>query len=199
MRRLIRGIIDSVVEGAIKRISIKGISGEQLTDRELFQHYGFTSRPLAGAEGIVIREGNCFYVIAEDDRRYRIALADGEVALYDDQGQAVHLKRGKRIHVYGCDTLAADVGVSTTVTCPQITAVASTKVVLQTPLVQATQDVDIIGKLKVGQTAVVAGALSSQTSVADPTGTMQGMRGTYNGHDHNESGGGITNQPNQVM
>lgn len=198
MRRVIRGIIDAVVEGAIKRISLKGVAGEQLTDRENFQHYGFTSRALAGAEAIVIREGNCFYVVAEDDRRYRIALQDGEVALYDDQGQAVHLKRNKQVHIYGCDKLTADVGVETTVTCPLVKAVASSKVLLDTPLVQATNNVDVTGNLTVGGTGIVTGAFSSQTSVADPTGTMQGMRNTYNNHDHQETNI-TTSPPNQGM
>ena len=80
MRRMIRGIIDSIVEGAIKRVSMKGLAGESISSREAFQHYGFTSRALAGAEGILVRDGNHLVLIAEDDRRYRIALAEGEVA-----------------------------------------------------------------------------------------------------------------------
>ena len=216
MRRVFRGIIDAVVEGAIKRISLKGVAGEQLSDREIFQHYGFTSRPLAGAEGIVIREGNCFYVIAEDDRRYRIALEDGEVCIFDDQGQAVHLKRDKHIHIYGAEKLTADIAkdviVNTTraqinasesciVTSPLVKAVASSKVVLQTPLTEMTGNADIAGNLSVAGTGVVTGALSSATSVSDPTGTMQAMRGIYNGHNHNENGdgGGITDSPTQQM
>ncbi len=54
---MIRGIIQSVFEGVIKRFTASGRADETITDREYFQHYGFTSRPLAGAEAIIIREG----------------------------------------------------------------------------------------------------------------------------------------------
>ncbi len=52
---MIRGIIESGVEGLIKRFSALGRQGESFTSREYFQHYGFTSRPLVGAEAIIIR------------------------------------------------------------------------------------------------------------------------------------------------
>ena len=91
---MIRGIVDSVVPGVIQRITatVWDVVGA-IANREFFQHYGFTSRPLAGSEVIFIRQGNHFVAIASDDRRYRITLEAGELALYDDQGQKVHLKR----------------------------------------------------------------------------------------------------------
>jgi phage gp45-like len=90
---MIRGIVKSVVEGVIKRFTASGRPDETISDREYLQHYGYTSRPLAGAEIIIIREGNHYLAIASDDRRYRISLKEGEVALYDDLGQKVHLTR----------------------------------------------------------------------------------------------------------
>ena len=88
-------IISAIREGEIKRFDAAGIAGEQFLDREFLQQYGLTSRPLAGAEGIVLGMGNVFYLIGTDDRRYRLAIADGEVALYTDEGDKVHLKRGE--------------------------------------------------------------------------------------------------------
>lgn len=210
MRGMIRGIIDAVIEGAIKRLVAKGLIGESFANREYFQHYGFTSRPLAGAECILVREGNHVVAIASDDRRYRIALEEGEVAIYDDQGQVVHLRRGNRIQVTCTGTLTVDAadavmvntqtaqvnaGQSATVTSPLVTVEANTKVTLDTPLVE------ISGNLTVGGTGVVTGALSSGHSVSDPTGTMQTMRGTYNSHTHQENGdgGGVTDAPSQQM
>lgn len=95
---MIRGFVKSVVEGVIKRFSAYGrpdaLDGrEEIDNREYFQHYGYTSRPKAGAEIIIIREGGHFIAVASDDRRYRIALEEGEVSLYDDLGQKVHLTR----------------------------------------------------------------------------------------------------------
>ncbi len=90
---MIRAIIQQAIEGVLKRFTASGRSNETFTDREYLQHYGFTSLPLSGAEGIIIKEGNHIVMIASDDRRYRISLKEGEAALYDDLGQKVHLTR----------------------------------------------------------------------------------------------------------
>lgn len=132
---MIRAIIISVLEGMIKRFSASGRAGETFTDREYFQHYGYTSRPLPGAEGIIFREGNHIIMIASDDRRYRVALAEGEVALYDDQGQVIKLKDGKEIHIYGCDKLTADVGVEAKITAPVANVIASTSCQVTSPII----------------------------------------------------------------
>ncbi|MBI5550753.1 MAG: phage baseplate assembly protein [Desulfobacterales bacterium] len=193
MMQMIRGKLQAVTEGVIKRFSALGRVAERFVNREYFQHYGFTSRPLAGAEMIVLKQGNVVIAIASDDRRYRLAIVDGEAALHDDQGQAVHLKRDKKVHVYGTDEAIVDAAVSATVTAPQVTVVASTQVTMTTPLVA------ISGNLTVGGTAVVTGALSSVTSVADPTGTMNAMRQVYNPHAHPGDSGGTTGTPNNQM
>lgn len=96
---MVRSILQSVVEGAIKRFTGSGGPDETFTNREHFQHYGFTSIPQNGAEGIVLREGNYIILIGEDDRRYRLAINTGEVALYTDEGDAVYLKRGNTIEL----------------------------------------------------------------------------------------------------
>jgi phage baseplate assembly protein V len=64
---------------------------------ERFQDYGLTAWPHPGAETVdVLVGGNAPHriVICVDDRRYRFRVsAEGEVALYDDLGQVVWLKR----------------------------------------------------------------------------------------------------------
>lgn len=99
--KMIRSVLSSVVEGAIKRFSGAGRANETISDREYFQHYGFTSIPQPGAEGIAIDERNHIILIASDDRRYRIALKAGEVALYTDEGDYVKLGRNREITVAG--------------------------------------------------------------------------------------------------
>lgn len=98
---MIRGIIVSVLEGVIKRFSASGRAGESFTNREYLQHYGYTSRPQPGAEAIIIREGNHIVMIASDDRRYRISIEEGEVALYTDEGDKIHLRRNRIIEIAG--------------------------------------------------------------------------------------------------
>lgn len=66
-------------------------------DAEHFQSYGLTSVPFQGAEGIALAVGGSsghIAVICVDDRRYRVkGLANGEVCIYDDLDQRVHLTR----------------------------------------------------------------------------------------------------------
>ncbi len=108
MLKMVRSLISSVTEDVIKCFSGSGRSDETFTNREYFQHYGFTSRPLNGAEGILIKEGNNVILIASDDRRYRLQIEDGEVALYSDEGDKIHLKRNKEIHITTGGKLVVD-------------------------------------------------------------------------------------------
>jgi phage baseplate assembly protein V len=110
--KMIRTVITNVVEGVIKRFSGTGRANETITDREVFQHYGFTSMPLNGAEGILINEKNHIVLIASDDRRYRIPLQGGEVAIYNADGDYVKLGQNRKITVVG--------GTSVTVQTPSL-------------------------------------------------------------------------------
>lgn len=109
MINMIRSIITSVAEGVIKRFTGAGRPNETFTNREYIQHYGYTSRPLPNAEGIVLANGNNIIMIATDDRRYRLEIEEGEVALYTDEGDFVHFKRGNLIHVSSKNKLLEDI------------------------------------------------------------------------------------------
>jgi phage baseplate assembly protein V len=219
---MIRGIIDSVVEGAIKRITMKGYAGETISDKEYFQHYGYTSRPLPGAEGVMIREGNHWVLIGSDDRRYRIAVEEGEVALYTNEGDKIHFKRGKEIFIKSGNKLVAEIAndveittkritatasESATITSPLITVVATTKVTLDTPLTECTGNLQVAGGIssagtygRSGGKISTPGHISSGGNVSDSTGSMAEVRSIYNGHDHPENdNGGPTGNPNQGM
>jgi len=199
---MIRGKVISVVQGVIQRINAAVWGDGTIENREFLQHYGYTSRPKAGAEVVFIRQGNSIIAIASDDRRYRISLENGEVALYTDEGDKIHLKRDRIIEILGGEKIIAstkvaeiNASVSATITSPTVDVVASTKVTLTAP------ETEITGNVQVGGAMAVAGALSSATSVADPNGTMQAMRGVHNGHTHpeNGTGGGITDPPTEQM
>jgi phage gp45-like len=94
---IIRGIVQAITDGAVRLFSATGrVYGdftETFSSREFLQHYGFVSRPKAGAELVIVVEGNIITAIGSDDRRYRLAIQEGEAALYDDLGQKVHLTR----------------------------------------------------------------------------------------------------------
>ncbi|WP_110972137.1 phage baseplate assembly protein domain-containing protein [Pseudomonas huaxiensis] len=135
--------------GAQIGVEMEGLAGESVSG-ELMQQYGFASGPLPGAEYIVIPVGGNSkhaVVVASGDGRYRIQIKDGEVALYTDEGDFIHMKRGRLIEVE-TETLVIR---------------ASTKVVLDTPLVDATGE------------------------VKDRVRTMQADRDLYNAHVHGNS------------
>ena len=82
--------------------------------RERLQEYGFTSVPQVGAESVFVALGGSrsnTVVVAVEDRRYRLkGLSGGEVALYDDQDQVVHIKRNG-LHLKGQNILLETDGV----------------------------------------------------------------------------------------
>jgi len=178
---MIRGIVKSVIEGVIKRFSASGRSDETIDNREYFQHYGYTSRPLAGAEIIIIREGGHFIAMASDDRRYRISLENGEVALYDDLGQKAHLTRT------GIEVASP---MKITAAAPFVEVVAETKITMTTPLLE------VSGNITSG------GNITATGNVADANGakTMASMRQVHDAHTHPHPADGVTiPAPNEAM
>lgn len=158
--RIVRGLIQVVTDTVnnIKRFSGLGVPGETITNREIFQHYGFSSRPVdadedskEGAENIVLISGNVIFSVAEDDRRYRIAIEKGEVALYTDEGDKIHFKRNKQIlvqssnkitldavedvEIINAKRLTATLTESADVTAPEATVTASTSAKVISPIV----------------------------------------------------------------
>ena len=87
----------------LQSLQMRLTAGEVNDDMEHFEPYGFTSNPLAGAEGIVTFLGgdrSHAVVLVVADRRYRLqSLAPGEVAIYTDEGDKVHFKRGRVIEI----------------------------------------------------------------------------------------------------
>jgi phage baseplate assembly protein V len=122
--RFVLALANDATKMQAAQISI--LDSETRDDVERFQQYGFTSVPLPGAEGIVIFVGGARdhpLITNIDDRRHRMRnLEPGEVAIYTDEGDFIHIKRGGEIHVK-----------------------AATKLYIDTPLVHITGDVQIDG------------------------------------------------------
>lgn len=211
IRRRIRGLVSravvSLVDDSLKLqgLQLKVLADEVLDNVERFQQYGLSSHALPGAEAILLCLGGHRdhpVVIAVDDRRYRLKnLASGEVALYTDEGDKIHFRRGRIIEINGFEqvsvntkvaetnatvsatvtspavvvdaqTAEVNAAISATVTSPVVAVVATSQVTLNTPLTS------ISGNL------TVAGAILSNTSIADPAGTLAEARGYYNSHTH---------------
>jgi phage baseplate assembly protein V len=134
--------------GPVQRVQGEGLKGEVLEGLERMMDYGLSSRPLPGAEGLIVSvagsRGNGV-VLALGDRRYRMALEEGEVALHDDLGQVVHLTReGIRI----ASSLRVEIE------APEISLSAGTEMTLASPkIVLASEDLRLGGE---GATVAVA-------------------------------------------
>lgn len=112
VRLMVSRAILSVVNdaGGLQVVQVKLLADEVRDGVERMQDYGYTSVPLAGAEGVMVCvSGNRDHgiVVAMDDRRYRIkGLQPGEVAVYTDEDKQAHkhriiLGRGGKIDVQG--------------------------------------------------------------------------------------------------
>ncbi|MCE8027550.1 phage baseplate assembly protein V [Halomonas daqingensis] len=157
---------------------------DETREVEHMEPYGFTARPHAGAEALAAAVGGArghLVALVASDRRYRKKdLAEGEVALYTDEGDELVFNRGRIVRVTA--------GSAVKITAPQVTVTASSSVTLDTPLVQASGDIQ------------AAGNIGAAGQVSDGVGSMAQMRSTYNGHTHNENdNGGPTDAPNQTM
>ncbi|MDD2109302.1 phage baseplate assembly protein V [Pseudomonas asiatica] len=91
-----RGVLRSVNDaGPRQQVQVELLKNELRDGLEHMQNYGFTSHPRGGDCAVAFTGGNREQgiVLLIDDRRYRIPLLAGEVAIYDDLGNKVELLR----------------------------------------------------------------------------------------------------------
>lgn len=181
---MIRATIQSVMEGAIKRVTSKGRPGETLTDREYMQHYGFTSRPLPGAEGVIVNQDNHYIMIASDDRRYRIGIENGEVCLYTDEGDQIRFKRGKEIYIKSGNKLTAEVTNDVTVTAKRVKATATESAQIESPAITLKTDSLSVQPYSGGTPAIAMTGNINLTGSLSATGSITDTAGNTNHHSH---------------
>ena len=85
----------------LQSLQLRLLAGEFKDNVEHLEPYGFTACPLPGAEalaGFIGGDRSHGVVIVVADRRFRLqGLKSGEVALYTDEGDKFHFKRGRVI------------------------------------------------------------------------------------------------------
>jgi phage baseplate assembly protein V len=188
--RMIRGIFNSCIEGVVKRFTASGHVGETFTSREYMQHYGFTSRPLEGAEGVLIDAGNHIVMIASEDRRCRVAVEAGEVCIYTDEGDHIRLKRDKEIYIKSGNKLTAEIENEANITTKKLNAEATESAVVRSPLVNLEADSVTMGAYGAGgMSAVITGDITlvgnlDVTGSITATGTIMDAEGNTNHHSH---------------
>lgn len=96
MMMFARGVLRSVNDSnGRQQLQVELLKGELRDGVERMQNYGFTSHPKGGDVAVAFIGGNREQgiVLIADDRRYRISLEPGEVAIYDDLGNKIELLR----------------------------------------------------------------------------------------------------------
>lgn len=87
----------------MQTLQVRLLAGEIKDGIEHFEPYGFTSNAHPGAEGIAAFLGgdrSHGVVLCIADRRFRLKeLKPGEVALYTDEGDCLHFKRGRVLEI----------------------------------------------------------------------------------------------------
>lgn len=109
IRQAFRGILHLVKSADnIQKVQASGLSDETLQDVEMMQQFGFTSVPPANTQAVIIPIGGQTshgIVIATENGSFRVKnLQGGEVAVYDESGSSIVLKKGRLIEI-DCDVL----------------------------------------------------------------------------------------------
>lgn len=157
--------------------------------------FGLASNPPHGSDAIVIFVGgdrSNGVVIATGNKTLRMkSLAPGESAIYDSLGKYVYLSAsGIIVEAKGQPVTVNDAS--------DVTVNASGTVTIAAPNTKITGTLEVDGNVTMKGTCAATGAITSSTSVADPTGTMQAMRTIYDGHTHTVNG--VTSStPSQAM
>lgn len=173
-----RAVISTVNDDTkVQQMCIKLLAGEMKDKVDRLQEYGFTSVPHSGMEAAVVfingDRGNPM-IVAVGDRKYRLkGLKNGEVAIYTDEGDHIHLKRNNTIVV---KTLHLEVNAAEDVSYNTKTMTINASDSFELTTAQAT--VSASGAINTtAPTFMQTGALVA-TAGLTWGGTAQGMNGT---------------------
>jgi phage baseplate assembly protein V len=157
VRQAFRGVLgQSKVDTPIQLANIDGLAGEAVSGLEIFQQFGCTSTLPAGTTVIALPLGgrtSASVIVATEHAAYRLKLNEaGEVAIYNQDGDHVWIKRNGQIQIK-----------------------ASVHVEIDCPLVSTTQDMVVGGNLAaVGSITDLLGA--GGKSMEQMRGTYNGHR-----------------------
>lgn len=193
-RSAFRGVINLVKSKPQHQLTqVSGLSGEVLQDVELMQHFGFTSVPPAGTQAVVIPLGGKTthgIVVATENGAFRVAgLESGEVAIYDESGSTIILKKGRVVEV-DCDLYK--------VKCKQYEVDAETSANFKTPLLETDKIFTAQGQIngnggmavQGGSGATFNGDVVQQGGSFTTDGDVVAGGKSLISHAHNEQGDG---------
>lgn len=152
-----RARLRGLVEGLVQRVRSESLENDAKDDAERFQDYGLASHPQDG-QGLVLNVGGHTIVLRMDRLAERPALEALEVAVWHAEGHMVKLKAGKVVHI-SCDHLVVDAAAGVVINSPTVTVNASDSITLATPMVTASDALDV------GGDGHVTGTLTSDVDV----------------------------------
>ena len=198
-----RGVVSRTDDARLLQLVQVDLLAGETAGIERFQEYGFSSRPLVGAEAIAVAVGGArghLVAVAVDDRRHRRSdQQPGEVCLYTDEGDEIRLRRGRVIEVIA--------GAKVHVTAPEVQADCDTAAVNATTSVTLdTPETEITGNVQIGGNLTVAGLITGQGGMAISGGSGASVQGdmtvtggdvradaiSLKGHTHPGDSGGMT-------
>lgn len=189
IRNAFRGTLNLVKSGGdIQKVQVSGLADETLQDVELMQQFGFTSHPPSGTEAVILPIGGKTthgIVIATENGAFRVqSLQEGEVAIYDQSGSSVVLKKGKLVEIV-CDNLVIN---------------ASQKIALNSPLVEASKVLTAQGQIngnggmavQGGSGASFSGSVTQRGGSFTTDGDVSAGGISLKNHKHQGDSGGMT-------
>jgi phage baseplate assembly protein V len=151
MNMVSRGIISETDdESGMQTVQVSLLYQEGKAKVERMQNYGFSGHAPGQSEVTVVFIGggrDHGVIIATDDRDSRFTgLAEGEVAIYTDEGDSIVLKRDNTIELT-TKTLTIKAEEAVTIETKQATVTASEKITLDAPDILLKGNVEIDGTL----------------------------------------------------
>jgi phage baseplate assembly protein V len=151
MNMMARGVIaESDDEPGMQRVQISLLHEEGKTAVERFQNYGFSGHAPGESEVLVLFIGggrDHGVIVAVDDRASRFTdLAEGEVAIYSDEGDSIVLKRDNTIELT-TKKLIIKAEDEVIVETKEATVTAEEKITLEAPDILLKGNVEVDGNL----------------------------------------------------
>lgn len=189
LRQAFRGVLNLVKSADnIQKVQVSGLAEETLQDVELMQHFGFTSVPPANTQAVILPIGGQTshgIVIATENGAFRVKnLQGGEVAVYDESGSSIVLKKGRLIEI-DCDVLKIK---------------AASKVDISSPLVETDQVFTAQGQIngnggmavQGGSGASFTGNVEQRSGSFKTSGDVTAGTISLKNHKHQGDSGGMT-------
>lgn len=192
---LYRGELPADGGAPIQNVQVISVTtGGRMATVPFMQHYGLGSRPHAGCDYALLALGGDptkSVIIASNDQRYRVSLVEGEVVLFDDLGQVVHLTRAGIVarDQYGNSFITSSTGIV-------LTDVSGSKMTMAGDTITAAPNNEIfnvVGQVEATGNSGTGGALTGDlvvTGAVRATGNITAGFGTADevdllGHKHN--------------